>query len=93
MDPGLITLGALITISLVSAAMWHAIVKSHLLAIVASSITVGLVAFLVYPMYRGVAAEPLLLLSAVNLSAMIAIGVGIPFKRRRSVKAGAANDA
>jgi hypothetical protein len=93
LDTSLIILGVLIAISLVSAATWHAIVKTYLLAIVASSITVGLIAFWAYPMYRGVSADPLILLNAITIGAIAALGVGIPFKRRRSVKSGAANDA
>ena len=89
MDHGLIILGALIAASLFSAATWHAIVKSYVAAIVASSITVGLAVFEVYPMYRGVKAEPLILLNAISLAAIIALGVGVPFKRRRAVKPGA----
>jgi len=93
LDTGLIILGALIVISLVSAVTWHAILKTYLLAIVASSITVGLIVFWAYPMYRGVSANPLILLNAITMSAIVALGVGIPFKRRRSVKSGASNDA
>jgi hypothetical protein len=93
LDTSLIILGALIAISLVSAATWHAIVKTYPLAIVASSVTVGLIVFWAYPMYRGVSAYPLILLNAVTISAIVALGVGIPFKRRRSVKSGATNGA
>lgn len=93
MDTSLIILGALIAICLVSAATWHAIVKAYLLATVASSITVGLIVFWVYPMYRGVTADPPILLNAITISAIIALGVGILFKRRRSAKLGATNDA
>ena len=93
MDIGLIILGELIAISLVSAVTWHAIVKAYLLAIVASSITVGLIVFWAYPMYRGVSADPLILVNAITISAIVALGVGILFKRRRSLKSGAANDA
>lgn len=93
MDTSLIILGALIAISLVSAATWHAIVKAYLWAIAASSTTVGFIVFLAYPMYRDVSADPLILLNAITISAIVALAVGIPFKRRRSAKSGAANDA
>lgn len=84
MDTSLLALGSLILISLATATMWHAIVKSYVWAVVVSALTVGLVVYWAYPIYRGVAADPLILLSAISLCAMIALGVGIPFKRRRS---------
>jgi hypothetical protein len=87
-DQGLVTLGALLVISMISAATWHTIVKSYVLAIVASSISVGLITFVAYPMYRGVTADPLILLNAISIGAIIALGVGVPFKRRRSAKSG-----
>jgi hypothetical protein len=88
MDQGLVTLGALLVISMVSAATWHAIVKSYVLAIAASSISVGLMTFGAYPMYRGEAADPLIMLNAISIGAIVALGVGVPFKRRRSAKSG-----
>src|SRR5260221_1446883 len=91
MDSSLILLGALIAISLVSAATWHSIAKTYLWAIVASSTTVGLIVFGVYPIYRGVTADPLILLNAITISAIIALGVGIPFWRRRSMRSGTGN--
>jgi hypothetical protein len=88
MDLSLIILGTVLIVSLASAAMWHLIVKSYTLAVTGSSLTVGLATFLGYPLYRGVAPDALVLVNAVVLGAVIALGVGIPFKRRRIGRAG-----
>jgi hypothetical protein len=88
MDLSLIILGTVLIVSLASAAMWHLIVKSYTLAVAGSSLTVGLATFLGYPLYRGVAPDALVLVNAVVLGAVIALGVGIPFRRRRIGRAG-----
>lgn len=91
MDLSLIILGAVIALSLASAAVWHSIVKSYAWAVAGSSLTVGLVTYWGYPLYRGVGPNALILADAVVLGAVIALGVGIPFKRRRIGKASTRN--
>jgi hypothetical protein len=86
-DYSLIVLGAVITIGLASAAMWHLIVKSYAWAVLGSSFATGLIAYWGYPLYRGAAPNVLIIANAVVLGAVIALGVGIPFKRRRIGKA------
>ena len=93
MDTSLLALGALIVVSLAVAAAWHAIVTSYALAIGASAFTVTLVTYIGYPIYRGGAPSPLLLGDAAILSAVIAVAVGIPFKRRRAAKGKGGYDA
>jgi len=93
MDVSLIILGTVIAIALASAAVWHLIVKSYAWAVAGSSLTVGLVTLWGYPLYRGVVPNALVLINAVFLGGMIALGVGIPFKRRRIRKARVTNDA
>ena len=73
--------------------MWHLIVKRYAWAVVGSSLTVGLVTYFGYPVLRGVDPSALILINALVLGAVIALGVGIPFKRRRRVKGVASNDA
>jgi antibiotic biosynthesis monooxygenase (ABM) superfamily enzyme len=92
LDTSLIVLGTLIAISLASALMWHAIVKSYALAIVASALTVGLLTYFVYPIYRGVAPSWLILSDATILGAIIAVGVGFALKRWRVGNESANND-
>jgi ABC-type spermidine/putrescine transport system permease subunit II len=86
MDTSLVALGALIVISLAIAAVWHAILTSYALAIGASAFTVVIATYIAYPIYRGEAPSPLILGDAAILSAVIALAVGIPFKRRRAAK-------
>ena len=93
MDNSLVALGGLLVVSLVIAMMWHAIVRSYPLAIFASAFTAGLVTYVTYPMFRGVAPSPLILSDVAILSATIALGVGIPFKRWRAGKVRRGNDA
>lgn len=93
MDTSLLAVGALIVISLAIATLWHAIVTSYALAIGASAFTVTLVTYIGYPIYRGAAPSPLILGDAVILSAVIALAVGIPFKRRRAAKVKGSYDA
>ncbi|HET7201231.1 MAG TPA: hypothetical protein VFI80_10520 [Burkholderiales bacterium] len=81
MDTSLVALGALAAASLVSAALWYAAVKSAPLAVVASALTVALVTYFAYPVYRGVAASPLILADSAILGAAIALGVGLALKR------------
>lgn len=88
MDRSLIILGAVLIVSLASAATWHLIVKSYPWAVAGSSLTVGLATFLGYPLYRGIAPDALTLIDAVILGAVVALGVGIPFKRRRIGRSG-----
>jgi hypothetical protein len=92
MNLSLIILGTVIAISLASAAMWHFIVKSYAWAVAGSSLTVGLVTFWGYPLYGGVVPNAFILIDAVVLGVVIALGVGIPFKRRRIGKARVSND-
>jgi hypothetical protein len=87
-DYGLIVLGTVIAIGLASAAMWHLIVKSYAWAVVGSSFTTGLATYWGYPLYRGVDPNVFIIVNAVLLGGVIALGVGIPFKRRRIGKAG-----
>ena len=92
MDRSLIFLGVVIAVSLASAATWHLVVKSYLWAVAGSSLTVALVTLLGYPLYRGVAPNELILADSIVLGALIALGVGVPFKRRRDGKAARAGD-
>lgn len=87
MDRSLILLGAVIAISVASAAIWHLVVKSFAWAIAGSSVTVGAIAYLSYPMFRGVAPDALIIVDALVLAAVVALGMGFPFKRRRLRKA------
>ena len=91
MDRSLILLGAVIAISAASAATWHWAVKSYAWAVVGSSLTVGLATYLGYPAFRGVAPNAFILLNALFLVAVIALGVGVPFRRARLDKGGAGN--
>jgi len=93
MDLSVIILGTVIAISLATATVWHLIVKSYGWAVAGSSLTVGLVTFWGYPLYRGVVPNAFVLIDAVILGAVIALGVGIPFKRRRIGKVRLSNDA
>jgi hypothetical protein len=93
LDRGLIILGTVIAISVANAVMWHLIVKRYTWAVVGSSLTVGLVTYFGYPVFRGVAPSALVLMNAFVLGAVIALGVGIPFKRKRRVKGVVSNDA
>jgi hypothetical protein len=88
LDRSLILLGAVIILSVACAAIWHVIVKSYAWAIVGSSVTVGVITYLAYPIFRGVVPNPLIITNALVLGAVIALGVGIPFKRGRSRKGG-----
>jgi len=92
MDTSLLALGSLIVVCLAIATIWHLLVKSYVWAVVASVLTVGLAVYWVYPIYRGVKADPLILMSAITLCTMIALGVGIPFKRRRAARVAGSND-
>ena len=92
MDRSLIILGTVIVISVASAATWHLIVKSYAWAVIGSSLTVGLVTYFGYPIIRGVAPSVLIVVNAFVLGAVIALGVGIPFKRGR-LRPGVSNDA
>jgi hypothetical protein len=92
-DYSLIALGVVIAIGLASAGMWHLIVKSYGWAVVCSSLTTGLVTYWGYPLYRGVVPSVLIVINAVVLGAVIALGVGIPFKRRRTGKTKVSDDA
>ena len=93
MDHSLIALGVVIAIGLASAALWHLIVKSYGWAALGSSLTTGLVTYWGYPLYRGVVPSVLIVASALVLGAVTALGVGIPFKRRRAGKTGVGDDA
>jgi len=83
LDRSLILLSAVIAISVASAAIWHFFVKSYASAIVCSSITVGVITYFGYPLFRGVVPSALIVVNAFVLGAVIALGVGIPFKRWR----------
>jgi hypothetical protein len=93
MDYSLIALGVVIAIGLASAAMWHLIVRSYGWAVLGSSLTTGLVTYWGYPLYRGVVPSVLIIANAVVLGAVAALGVGIPFKRRRIGKTKVSDDA
>jgi len=93
LDHGLIILGTVIAISVASAATWHWAVKSYAWAVIGSSLTVGLATYWGYPVFRGVVPNALILMNAFVLGAVIALGVGVPFKRGRMGKGGASNDA
>jgi len=93
LDRGLITLGTVIVLSVASATMWHVVVKSYAWAVIGSSLTVGVATYFGYPIFRDVAPSALILMNALVLGAVIALGVGVPFKRRRMGKSGASNDA
>jgi hypothetical protein len=88
LDRSLILLGAVIIISVASAAIWHVIVKSYAWAIVGSSVTVGVITYLGYPIFRGVVPNTFIVMNAFVLGAVVALGVGVPFKRGRSRKGG-----
>jgi hypothetical protein len=92
LDRSLILLGGVIVISLASAAIWHFAVKSYTWAIVGSSVTVGAITYWGYPIFRGVVPNMLIVVNALVLGAVIALGVGIPFKRGRLRKGGLSND-
>ena len=83
MDTSLIALGLLVAISEASAAAWHMAVKSHMLAVGGSVLTIVALAYFIYPVYRGVPASPLILGDAAVLAGLIAFGVRFAFKRRR----------
>lgn len=93
MDYSLIALGVAIAIGLASAAMWHMIVKSYGWAVLGASLTTGLVTYLGYPLYRGVVPDVLIVINAIVLGAVTALGLGIPFKRRRIAKTKVSDDA
>jgi hypothetical protein len=88
LDRSLILLGAVIIVSVASAAIWHFFVKSYGWAIVGSSVTVGVTTYLAYPIVRGVVPNALIVMNAFVLGVVIALGVGIPFKRGRFRKSG-----
>jgi hypothetical protein len=92
-DYSLIALGAVIALGLASAAIWHLILKSYGWAVLGSSLTTGLVTYWSYPLYRGVVPSVLIITNAVVLGAVTALGVGIPFKRRRIGKTKVSDDA
>ena len=92
LDRGLIILGALIAVSVASATVWHLVVKSYAWAIIGSSLTVGLATYLGYPSFRGIMPSALILTNACVLGAVVASGVGVPFKRGRMAKPEASND-
>ena len=92
MDRSLILLGVVIAVSVASAAIWHLVVKSYAWATVGSSITVVAITYLGYPIFRGVAPGTLILMNAFALGAVIALGVGIPFRRGRLRKGKVSND-
>ena len=92
MDRSLILLGAVIVISVASAAIWHFVVKSFAWAIVGSSVSVGAITYFGYPIFRGGVPNTLIVVNAFVLGALIAVGVGVPFKRGRFRKRGVSND-
>lgn len=83
MDYSLLALGAVIAVSLVSALIWHFIVKSYAWAVVGSSLATGLVTYWAYPLYRGAPASMLIIANALVLGAVASLAAGIPFKRWR----------
>ena len=83
MDYSLVILFTVIVVGLASAVIWHLIVKAYAWAVVGSSLTTGLVTYWGYPLYRGVAPNVLIVANSVVLGAVIALGVGLLFKRRR----------
>ena len=93
MDLSLIILGTVFAISVASAAMWHSVVKLYWWAVVGSSLTVGLVTYVGYPIFRDVVPNAFILMNALVLGAVFALGIGIPFKRRRVAKGRAGNGA
>ena len=93
LDRSLVILGAVVVVSAASAAIWHLILKRYLWAVVGSSLTVGLVTYLAYPIFRDVSANGFILVNALFLGAVFALGVGIPFKRRRAAERRAGNGA
>ena len=92
MDRSLILLGAVIIVSVASAAIWHSIVRSYAWAIVGSSVTVGMITYLAYPMFRNAVPDALIVMNALVLGALIGLGVGIPFRRRRLRRDGSSDD-
>jgi hypothetical protein len=92
LDRNLILLGGLIIVAAASAAIWHFFAKSYAWAIVGSSATVGVITYFAYPILRGVVPNALIVMNAFVLGVVIALGVGIPFKRGRFRKSGVSND-
>ena len=92
MDRSLILLGAVIIVSVASAAIWHSIVRSYAWAIVGSSVTVGVITYFSYPIFRNVVPNAFIVANALVLGAVIALGVGIPSRRRRLRRDGSSDD-
>ena len=85
MDPMLTIFASLLIASVVSAAAWHTLVKHYGWATVGSALSVGLVAYWAFAFWRGT--DPshwTLLVANIVFGAAIALGVGIPFNRRRT---------
>lgn len=91
MDMSLLAVGSLIAASLAIGAIWHAVIRSYGWAVIASAFTVGVATYAVYPIYRGATLSVLMLADAVILAAVIALAVGVPFKRRRAARAQSRN--
>jgi len=91
MDMSLLAVVSLIAGSLAVGAIWHALVKSYGWAVFASAVTVGLMTCVLHPMYRGTTPSVLMLADAAILAAVIALAVGVPFKRRRAARAQSIN--
>ena len=85
MEP-LAYLGTLLALAAVSAVAWHLVVKRWIIASLGSALTVGaLAAALLESPWRYLSSEGLLAFFFLSLNAfIIAMGVGIPFNRRRN---------
>ena len=85
MDPILTTFASLLLAAVVGAVIWHTAVKDYWWATVASALSVGLVAYWALAVWRGTDPSDWALLGgAIVFAAAIALGVGIPFNRRRT---------
>jgi hypothetical protein len=85
MDPMLTTFASLLLAAVVGAAIWHTVVKHYIWATVGSALSVGLIEYWAFALWRGTDPSHWTLLAAnIMFAAAIALGVGIPFNRRRT---------
>jgi ABC-type glycerol-3-phosphate transport system permease component len=84
MDPVITTFTVLFTTSIAGAVLWHALVKSYAWATIISALSVGLINTWGYAIVRGHFPHWSILAVNITLAAALALGVGIPFNRRRT---------
>ena len=84
MDPILTIFAVLLVASVVGGSLWHTLVKHYVWASIASALSVGLITTWTYAFVREGAPHWTILVANVVFAGAIALGIGIPFNRRRT---------